>query len=233
MVSTPSQSRLDPAHESMEAASQNVPDPRPMSPDGPRLPRRRLYQALGAGVVALGGITGGGVEVSNLSYNRGYEAGAQAAAIGGGFPPPVSSVNQVAEEVAENLKPLLGEWEAKAGPNEEVKVWMKIHVDARVTSKVTNAEGREFEIQGKVRLGQKGDVKTLDWLEFKRPDGNGNFEDNHAIYRLDGDTLEICSGGPGNERPTEFKAGEGGRPSLLKFTKKTAEKPKAEEAKKK
>ena len=32
--------------------------------------------------------------------------------------------------------------------------------------------------------------------------------------------FKTCLGGAGNERPTEFKAGEGGSPLLLKFTRK-------------
>ena len=37
----------------------------------------------------------------------------------------------------------------------------------------------------------------------------------NAIYEFKDDTLRICAGGPGDERPTEFKSEEGGRSMLI------------------
>jgi hypothetical protein len=41
-----------------------------------------------------------------------------------------------------------------------------------------------------------------------------------AIYELSGDELRICNGGPNNDRPTEFKAGDGCLADCLTFKKK-------------
>jgi uncharacterized protein (TIGR03067 family) len=68
-----------------------------------------------------------------------------------------------------------------------------------------------------VKIDEKAKPKTWDWTKFSGPDGQ-EVPDNPAIYDIDGDSLKICSGGPGNARPTEFKAGEEGPPNLVTLT---------------
>jgi uncharacterized protein (TIGR03067 family) len=48
--------------------------------------------------------------------------------------------------------------------------------------------------------------KTIDWLAGGR---NGPSEPLLGIYELDGDTLLLCWGKKGQERPTEFKTATG------------------------
>jgi hypothetical protein len=55
------------------------------------------------------------------------------------------------------------------------------------------------------------------WVKFVRPNGQ-EAPDNLGLDEFNGKTLQICNGGPGNERPTEFKAGEGGPPPLVVLT---------------
>jgi uncharacterized protein (TIGR03067 family) len=78
-------------------------------------------------------------------------------------------------------------------------------------------DGQEIEIKGQIRIDETKTPKQWDWIKFTGPMGQ-DMPDNLAIYELAGDTLKFCNGGPGNPRPTEFKAGEDGPPSLLTIT---------------
>ena len=52
-------------------------------------------------------------------------------------------------------------------------------------------------------------------MKFERP-GGGDAPDRFSIYEFEGDdAVKICSGGLGEARPTEFKAGDDGMPSLI------------------
>jgi uncharacterized protein (TIGR03067 family) len=63
--------------------------------------------------------------------------------------------------------------------------------------------GQEYEITGEIKLDEDAKpYKTIDWVEFVRPNGQEAL-DNLGLYEYNGETLRICNGGPGNERPTE------------------------------
>ncbi len=113
-----------------------------------------------------------------------------------------------------DLAKLQGTWTAKVGPEKNVPLTLAIKGSA-VTLKFTGRDGQERDLKGEIKIDETAKPhKTLNWTNFTRPDGEAAPE-NLALYELDGKTLTICSGGPGNARPTELKAGEGGPPNLI------------------
>lgn len=124
------------------------------------------------------------------------------------------------EEIKGDLAKLQGEWGALAGPEKNVPVTVKIQ--GKTVSLAFAINGEDREMKGELKLDDTAKPhKTIDWVKFIRPDGE-EAPANLGIYTLDGDKWTVCSGGPGKERPTEIKAGEGGPPTLIVFTKKPA-----------
>ncbi len=93
-----------------------------------------------------------------------------------------------------------------------------------VTFQVSLPNGNDIELKGEVKLDEAATPnKKLDWTKFTRPDNGDSVPDNLGLYKFeDKDTVVICSGGPGNERPKEFKASEAGEqyPSLITLKRK-------------
>src|SRR5262249_23659372 len=123
------------------------------------------------------------------------------------------------EAVKGDLAKLQGDWTAKVGPNKDIPMTMAVKGRA-VTLQFTTPNGDERTMKGEIAVDEQTKPhKTIDWVKFNRPDG-WEAPANLSIYTLEGDTFTVCYGGPGNERPTEFKAGEGGPPVLVAFTRK-------------
>ena len=126
------------------------------------------------------------------------------------------------DEIKGDLAKLQGEWGALVGPEKNVPVTVKIA--GKTVSLAFAINGEDREMKGELKLDDAARPhKTIDWVKFVRPDGE-EAPANLGIYTLDGDKWTVCSGGPGNERPSEMKAGEGGPPNLIVFTKKPAAK---------
>jgi len=68
--------------------------------------------------------------------------------------------------------------------------------------------------RGTVKLDPSASPKALDVTGTEGPNKGKAFP---AIYRLDGDTLEICYDLSGKSRPTEFKTTEGTRLFLVTY----------------
>lgn len=119
------------------------------------------------------------------------------------------------DDKKDDLAKLQGKWEAKVGPNKDIP--LTIEFKEKTAKIVITANGEDREIKGEFKLDETKSPKEWTWTKFENPQGNA-VEDNLAIYKLEGDKLTICSGGPGNERPKEFKDGDGGPPNLVELT---------------
>lgn len=113
-----------------------------------------------------------------------------------------------------DLARLQGMWSADVGPDKDVPIRLTFKGKA-VTLAVT-LDGKDFEVKGEIELDDAAKPhKTIDWVKFVGPQGD-EAPANLGIYEFeDADTVKVCNGGPGNERPAEFKAGEQGPPNLL------------------
>ena len=121
-----------------------------------------------------------------------------------------------------DLAKLQGKWTTKVGPDRDIPVVFDIKGKKVVIDGEFN--GQAFSLEGELKLDEKATPnKTIDWTKFTGPNGD-DIPDNKGIYRIEGDKVTICSGGPGNDRPTEFKAGDEGGPTLSTLTKVKEEK---------
>jgi uncharacterized protein (TIGR03067 family) len=119
-----------------------------------------------------------------------------------------------------DLAKLQGQWTATFGPKNIVVV-LTIKGSGAVLA-FSSPDGQSRESKGQIKIDETvKPYKTLDWIKFSTPSGDAA-PTNLGIYKLSGDSITICNGGPGNERPTEFKAGEGGQPQLFVLNRKTA-----------
>src|SRR5262249_17940893 len=118
-----------------------------------------------------------------------------------------------AEEPAGDQARLQGCWSANVGPEKNITITLTIKGNA-ATFAASGPSG-EFGFKGEIRVNETvRPYKTIDWINLPGPAGQAG-PTNRGIYRLSGDSLTICNGGGGNERPTEFKAGKGGPPQLF------------------
>ena len=131
---------------------------------------------------------------------------------------------------AGDLAKFQGHWTGMVGPNKDIPISFEFKKE-KVFLKVTR-EGAEYDLKGEVVLDEKASPRTINWVKFIAPGGE-SVDENLGIYKFeDDDTLTICSGGPGNERPTEFKKGEGGPPTLTTLKRQKGDAKPKDEAKK-
>jgi uncharacterized protein (TIGR03067 family) len=137
-----------------------------------------------------------------------------------------SSASALAEEPKGDLAKLQGAWTAKVGPDKNIPITLAIKGNA-IELTGTRPGGEEFKLTGELKIDEKASPKSFNWAKLTNRDGN-ELPENLGIYKLDGDSWTVCAGGPGNERPTKFEAGEGGPPNLLTWARvkeKADEKP--------
>ena len=129
-----------------------------------------------------------------------------------------------------DLAKFQGKWSTKIGPDGGFDATIDIK-DKILTLKLTTPDGQDFELTGEVKLDEAAKPhKTIDWTKFKSPAGD-DVPENLGIYKLeDDDTIKVCNGGPGNDRPSEFKTEEGGAHVIT--LKRVVDKPKDKEKEK-
>ena len=114
-----------------------------------------------------------------------------------------------------DLGKIQGKWSAMIGPNKDIPLTVEFKGNAAIIA--VTISGEEKTLKAEIKLDESKSPKLWDWTKFEGPDGQ-KIEDNLGIYKLDGDKLTLCSGGPGNDRPTEFKAGDNSPPNLVELT---------------
>ena len=108
-----------------------------------------------------------------------------------------------------DIAKLQGKWTAKFGPDGSFELTI-LFKENTVTFSGETPDGQTFEVKGEAKLDEAAKPhKTIDYLNFTGPDGSP-MPDILGIYNFDGDDkVKLCSGAPGQDRPTEFKTGEG------------------------
>ena len=135
---------------------------------------------------------------------------------------PVFSTSAFADEPKGDLAKVQGTWTAKIGPEKNIPITLTIK-DDKTELKLTGPGGVEVKLTATIKIDEKASPKSYDLSNLTAPDGN-ELPDIKAIYKLDGDTWTTCSGGPGNDRPTKFEAGDEGPPNLTVWTRVKEEK---------
>jgi uncharacterized protein (TIGR03067 family) len=110
-----------------------------------------------------------------------------------------------------------GKWTAKVGPNQDIPIVVDFQDGGKVEISVEAGDGQTIAISGKYKTDEAKSPKTIDFLDFMSPDGEST-PDNLGIYEIKDGKLRVCTGGPGNERPTEFLPGEEGGRGTVEFT---------------
>ena len=144
----------------------------------------------------------------------------------------VLSHSGAADEPKGDLAKVQGKWTAMVGPDKNIPIVVEFKGTNAII--LVTVQERELNIKGEIKLDETKSPKQWDWTKFESESDGNHVEDNLAIYKFNGEKLVLCSGGPGGQRPTEFKDGDGGMPSLVEFTRVKDEKkdePKKDEKK--
>ncbi len=120
-------------------------------------------------------------------------------------------------QAAGDLESLQGTWKTTSGRAPELSLILTIKDDT-VKLAFTVPGGETTTLDGKLKLDDQASPKTIDWIEFKRPDGSPAAA-NLGIYKLEGNKLTVLNGGPDGSRPTEFPAIELGVSNYFMFEK--------------
>ena len=125
---------------------------------------------------------------------------------------------------AGDLAKLQGKWVGTLSRRDRIPMLVEIQGRA-VTASFTAPDGDKRTLKGEIRLDEKASPKAVDWINFKTQTGD-DLPDNLGIYEFDGETFKVCNGGRDNPRPTEFKDGESGTPTLILLARQKDDAPK-------
>lgn len=101
-----------------------------------------------------------------------------------------------------DLAKIKGKWSAKVGPNADVPITIEF-TDKQINVTIDAGDGNETVISGEFKIDESKSPKAIDLTGFQSGDGE-KMEDNLGIYEINGDEMKICTGGPGQPRPSEF-----------------------------
>jgi len=124
----------------------------------------------------------------------------------------VFSAGLAADEKSDQDK-IQGKWQMESGmrggkalPDENVKNTV-IVIDGNKMKFTRTVDGKEQTREMTFKLDASKKPKTID-VDIEGKPGLG-------IYTLDGDTLKICHGEQGDERPTELSSKEGSKVTVV------------------
>jgi uncharacterized protein (TIGR03067 family) len=106
-----------------------------------------------------------------------------------------------------------GTWSTKVGPKKDIPIALTFK-GTEASLVITARNGMQYQSKGEIKIDEEARPRTIDFIKFTRPNGE-TAPENLGIYEFEEDALRLCTGGSGNARPAEFKAGEGGPPNLI------------------
>jgi uncharacterized protein (TIGR03067 family) len=115
-----------------------------------------------------------------------------------------------------DLAKLQGAWTVKAGPKRDIPVTLAIK-GTEVSVDLASPLGIKVHAEGKLKINESANPKTIDWVGFSIVDGQ-DFPDVLGIYELSEATFKMVTGGSNDRRPSEFKKGDGALADVLVFT---------------
>ena len=116
----------------------------------------------------------------------------------------------------DDLAVLQGKWSATlAAPNgENMTVVWTIEGNSLALGFLRPGSKSPVVVKGRIQIDSKTKPRSFAIVNATGPDGNPQ-KDNLGIYEIEGDTLKVCYGTPGNPRPITFEAGELGPPMVM------------------
>ena len=108
-----------------------------------------------------------------------------------------------------------GDLDDQAGNERNIRVTLTID-GRKATVRLALPGGGTFQARGEMKIDEAATPKAWTGSSSQGLDGQ-DLPEIPAIYRLDGDTLVVCNGGPANDRPTEFAAGDGDLADIHRF----------------
>ncbi len=103
--------------------------------------------------------------------------------------------------------PPAGPMDRPRGARKEIQVALNFE-GRRVDVDIKTPQGIRLQAHGEVKVDESSSPRKLDWINFSSPDDQ-EFPQIPGIYKIDGDTFTVCTGGMNGSRPREFKPGDG------------------------
>lgn len=156
--------------------------------------------------------------MKNLPMTLGFSLGAALALI-------VIGPARADDKPKGDLAKLQGKWVARPVPGKDLSTNLLIEGSNCTATYTSSNGGGGVAMSGKIKVDETAKPhKTIDFTGFKQPNGE-DMEPNRGIYQIQADgTVKLCTGGPGRDRPTEFKSAEGG-PELTTLAREGAAAP--------